>query len=186
MPLCCHVEFSERINVPHNAVHGAVGCDMGIASYAAYDPIFWLHHSYVDHLFAFWQELQKERSKAQFDPRDVGELERDLSPFNWNNNTFESVWQLLVVSIIGTLALVVTTNAYQLLDPTICGVLCSQEVLLGFIVQAYFFKDPVGIWNIFGGSLILISGVCISSESFFHGLYQKIRGYLSLPNEEQQ
>ena len=105
---------------------------------------------------------------------------------NWNNITFESIWQLLVVSIIGTLALVVTTNAYQLLDPTICGVLCSQEVLLGFIIQAYFFEDPVGIWNIFGGSLVLISGVCISSESFFHGLYQKIRGYLSLPNEEQQ
>ena len=105
---------------------------------------------------------------------------------NWNTITFDSVWQLLVISIIGTLALVVTTNAYQLLDPTICGVLCSQEVLLGFIIQAYLFKDPVGIWNIFGGSLILISGVCISSESFFHGLYQKIRGYLSLSDKEQQ
>ena len=101
---------------------------------------------------------------------------------NWNNMTFESVWQLLIIAIIGTLALVVTTNAYQLLDPTICVVLASQEVLLGFIIQAYFFKDPVGIWNIFGGSLVLISGVCISSESFFHGLYQRIRDFILRKN----
>jgi len=83
-------EFSEQINVPHNAIHGAIGCDMGWAAYAAYDPIFWLHHSYIDHLFAFWQELQKERNKSEFDPADVGELERDLNPFYWNNNTMEA------------------------------------------------------------------------------------------------
>ena len=102
---------------------------------------------------------------------------------NWNNFTFESVWQLLVIAIVGTLALVVTTKAYQLLDPTICVVLSSQEVLLGFIIQAYFFQDPVGIWNIFGGSLVLISGICISSESFFIGLYQRIREFILKKND---
>ena len=100
---------------------------------------------------------------------------------HWNI-TFESVWQLLVIAIVGTLALVVTTKAYQLLDPTICVVLSSQEVLLGFIIQAYFFKDPVGIWNILGGSLVLISGICISSESFFLSLYQRIRDLILRKN----
>ena len=46
--------------------------------------------------------------------------------------SFESVWQLFVMAIIGTVALILTTKAYQLLDPTICVVLASQEVLLDF------------------------------------------------------
>ena len=30
---------------------------------AAYDPIFYLHHSYVDRQLAFWQELNKLRKR---------------------------------------------------------------------------------------------------------------------------
>ena len=97
-----------------------------------------------------------------------------------NNFSFESIWQLFVMAIIGTVALVITTKAYQLLDPTICVVLASQEVLLAFIIQAYFFKDPVGIWNILGGSLVLISGICISSEPFFLKIYKKIRSKMMI------
>ena len=51
----------------------------------------------------------------------------------------------------------------------------SQEVLLAFMIQAYFFKDPVGIWNILGGLLVLISGLCISSEPFFLKIYKTFR-----------
>ena len=94
------------------------------------------------------------------------------------NFSIESIWQLFVMAIIGTIALIITTKAYQLLDPTICSVLASQEVLLAFIIQAYFFKDPVGIWNILGGSLVLISGLCITSEPFFLKVYKKIRGQI--------
>ena len=97
---------------------------------------------------------------------------------NYLNFSIESIWQLFVMAIIGTIALVITTKAYQLLDPTICSVLASQEVLLAFIIQAYFFKDPVGIWNIFGGSLVLISGICISLEPFFLEVYKKIKGLI--------
>ena len=40
----------------HNIIHRGLQCTMGPVGTAAYDPIFWLHHSYVDKVFAHWQE----------------------------------------------------------------------------------------------------------------------------------
>lgn len=39
----------------HNQVHGWVGGTMGVVATAAYDPIFWAHHTMVDRLWALWQ-----------------------------------------------------------------------------------------------------------------------------------
>jgi tyrosinase len=39
----------------HNQVHGWVGGTMGVIATAAYDPIFWAHHTMVDRLWALWQ-----------------------------------------------------------------------------------------------------------------------------------
>ena len=33
-------------------------------AFAAYDPVFYLHHSNVDRIYAFWQKLQKIRGKS--------------------------------------------------------------------------------------------------------------------------
>ncbi|KAH0609895.1 uncharacterized protein H6S33_012441 [Morchella sextelata] len=43
----------------HNIIHGITGGDghMGHPGYAAFDPIFWLHHCNVDRIFALWQVL---------------------------------------------------------------------------------------------------------------------------------
>lgn len=44
----------------HNSIHVAVGGDGGHMSeldYSAFDPVFWLHHTNVDRLFAIWQAL---------------------------------------------------------------------------------------------------------------------------------
>ncbi|CZR60853.1 related to monophenol monooxygenase precursor (tyrosinase precursor) [Phialocephala subalpina] len=44
----------------HNNVHVAIGANAGhmsLLAYAAYDPIFWLHHANVDRLYAIWQAL---------------------------------------------------------------------------------------------------------------------------------
>jgi len=78
--------FSRQINIPHSYVHVRVGCDMAFLDNAAYDPIFYLHHSYVDYQFAFWQELQRLRGIRQFNPDD-GDLDDDLEPYNRNTNT---------------------------------------------------------------------------------------------------
>ena len=41
----------------HNGIHGNVGNGghMGIPDFAAFDPIFMMHHANVDRLFAMWQ-----------------------------------------------------------------------------------------------------------------------------------
>ncbi|KAK1640802.1 hypothetical protein BDP81DRAFT_457782 [Colletotrichum phormii] len=40
----------------HNAVHGYIGGGyMGRPPLSAFDPIFWLHHTNIDRLFAIWQ-----------------------------------------------------------------------------------------------------------------------------------
>ena len=50
-------------NVPHNAIHGAIGGLMNDPDTAALDPIFWLHHSNIDRLWEVWSH-----SKPQFQP----------------------------------------------------------------------------------------------------------------------
>ncbi|ETS78584.1 hypothetical protein PFICI_10646 [Pestalotiopsis fici W106-1] len=46
----------------HNAIHNYVGGGGQMASppVAAFDPIFWLHHTNVDRLFAIWQALHDD------------------------------------------------------------------------------------------------------------------------------
>ena len=46
--------------------------------FAAYDPVFYLHHSNVDRQYAFWQNLQKIRGKSS----EAIAKEYPLPPFN--------------------------------------------------------------------------------------------------------
>ena len=48
-------ELSSDLESIHNDIHDDVGGDMGQIEYAAFDPIFWLHHSNVDRLLAMYQ-----------------------------------------------------------------------------------------------------------------------------------
>lgn len=49
-------QFSERLrNWWHNYIHGYVGGDMSDPNLAAYDPIFYPHHSNIDRIWAIWQ-----------------------------------------------------------------------------------------------------------------------------------
>ena len=70
----------------HGNVHVNVKCDMASVETAAYDTLFYLHHSYVDYQWAFWQELQRLRNHSE--PRIPG-FERPLPPFDssrYNDN----------------------------------------------------------------------------------------------------
>jgi len=49
-------DFMGDLSSTHNMIHQGLECTMGPLGTAAYDPIFWLHHSYVDKVFADWQE----------------------------------------------------------------------------------------------------------------------------------
>ena len=51
-------DFSDGLEDIHNRIHGWVGgrCgDMSYVPFAAYDPIFWCHHSMIDRIFWLWQ-----------------------------------------------------------------------------------------------------------------------------------
>ncbi|HEY0392113.1 MAG TPA: tyrosinase family protein [Solirubrobacterales bacterium] len=55
-------DFSKTLEVQlHNRVHGWVQGSMGIVALAAYDPLFWAHHTMVDRLWALWQTLHSSR-----------------------------------------------------------------------------------------------------------------------------
>ena len=84
-------EFSDNIATPHNTVHNHFRCNLAFTEASAFDPVFWLHHSFVDSLLAFWQQLQRLRgNNLDFDPR----LESStMDPFhrggvNRNQKTF--------------------------------------------------------------------------------------------------
>ena len=58
-------EFEVHYEVLHNTIHSWLGGrdphSMSSLDFAAYDPVFFLHHSNLDRLWAIWQELQRYR-----------------------------------------------------------------------------------------------------------------------------
>lgn len=49
------LDFSSRLEVIHNSVHGWFAGTMAIIPLAAFDPIFWSHHTMIDRLWYLWQ-----------------------------------------------------------------------------------------------------------------------------------
>jgi tyrosinase len=51
------LEGYDSIESIHDTIHGLVGMGghMNVVTYAAFDPIFMLHHTMVDRVFAMWQ-----------------------------------------------------------------------------------------------------------------------------------
>ena len=47
--------FQRNLELAHNPVHGAVGGTMG-GSRSPADPLFWLHHAFIDKLWANWEQ----------------------------------------------------------------------------------------------------------------------------------
>jgi len=81
-------DFWKELLIPHNDVHFRMGCDMRVVDTAAYDPVFYLHHTYIDYVFAFWQELQRLRGHNEV-PSIQG-VAGALPPFNnrrYNNKS---------------------------------------------------------------------------------------------------
>ena len=49
------IDFQTQLEDMHNAVHMWVGGTMGDIATAAYDPLFWAHHTMIDRLWRLWQ-----------------------------------------------------------------------------------------------------------------------------------
>lgn len=67
--------FQISLDSVHGGVHVRVGGQMASVAYAAYDPIFYLHHANVDRLWAIWQNSHPG-------PLPPGEASLELEPFN--------------------------------------------------------------------------------------------------------
>lgn len=49
------IDFSRALEQLHGRVHGWVGGHMGLIPFAAFDPVFWAHHTMCDRLWRLWQ-----------------------------------------------------------------------------------------------------------------------------------
>ena len=67
-------DFSRLLEGIHNGVHGWVGGAMSAVPIAAYDPVFWAHHTNIDRLWSLWQLNNHPNFPPSF-------LDRALPPF---------------------------------------------------------------------------------------------------------
>jgi tyrosinase len=95
------LDFSQAAEELHNQIHVWVGGHMSQIPYAAFDPIFWGHHTMVDRLWRIWQ-LRHAGSRP---PASV--LDEALPPFRM------TVRQTLDVTALGYDYAVTTTSASQ-------------------------------------------------------------------------
>ena len=69
-------DFSDALERHHNSVHVWVGGDMANTGYAAFDPLFYAHHSMIDRIWYLWQVKHGHNNfPNQF-------LDYPLAPFN--------------------------------------------------------------------------------------------------------
>ncbi|KAK6508914.1 hypothetical protein TWF481_003682 [Arthrobotrys musiformis] len=57
----------------HDVIHATVGGgsgEMGWVDYAAHDPLFFLHHTNIDRLFAMWQAVHQNDADSYIKPND--------------------------------------------------------------------------------------------------------------------
>lgn len=58
--------FQSWIEAVHAQLHVAIGGDMAILPFATADPVFLLHHAFVDYLFLIWQVHQHDSGNEEW------------------------------------------------------------------------------------------------------------------------
>merc|ERR1711974_367349 len=69
----------------HNAVHRDLKCQMENEDTASYDPVFWMHHAFIDKLIADWQNIPGNYDERVKLNRNVEKME----PFNLEHNHYQ-------------------------------------------------------------------------------------------------
>ena len=83
------LDFSSALEGLHDRVHVWTGGHMAMIPFAAFDPVFWAHHTMVDRLWRIWQL----RHPGALPPRSI--LDEALPPFRM------TVRQTLDVTALG-------------------------------------------------------------------------------------
>jgi hypothetical protein len=71
--------YQKWISEVHNHFHKGIGGDMRLISFSAGDPIFYLHHAYVDKLWADWQRYDPQKRLKQYNGKNYGNITVSLS-----------------------------------------------------------------------------------------------------------
>lgn len=85
-------DFEVQFEIVHNDIHILVGGNnvysMASLRYTAYDPIFYLHHSNTDRMWAIWQALQKYRGLPYNSANcALALLRQPMQPFAFTSET---------------------------------------------------------------------------------------------------
>jgi len=68
--------FSNQLRMIHGSIHLWIGGDMSTTKFAAFDPIFWAHHSMVDKIWWDWQQgLVIENIPSFYKPMSLSPFE---------------------------------------------------------------------------------------------------------------
>jgi len=55
-----YYDNEHNIELLHDGIHDWVGGDMGKVPFSAFDPIFWMHHTFIDYM---WEVFRKHQIK---------------------------------------------------------------------------------------------------------------------------
>ena len=80
----------------------------------------------------------------------------------------------VVISLVSIIGVVLHVASYQLLDPTICSIFKSQEVVFAYIIQAIVMDFVPCYISFIGSSMVVLSAVFISLEIFIVPKLSKI------------
>lgn len=145
--------FSADLENPHNNVHGWVGGDMGSIPSAAYDPLFWSHHCFVEYIFCQWQDAHT----AAPEPGDVSSA--DLIPFGV---TVDTIWvyKKLGYTYESAAAKPLALNGTSTLGP---GAAAANTLRSGATVASF---SPDGIELDFNRAEVRFEGLTLPGDSF--------------------
>ena len=71
--------LGNSLEIPHDAVHMAIGFPMNIVEFAAFDPIFWIHHSNIDRLYESYLRINLDAEK-QFENHQLILSQNSVEP----------------------------------------------------------------------------------------------------------
>ncbi|KAK1470386.1 hypothetical protein CTAM01_16837 [Colletotrichum tamarilloi] len=115
----------------HNAVHNYIGGGyMGRVAFSAFDPIFWLHHTNIDRLFAIWQVCNPGEYVKQVEGSDDN-VETPLTPFtrSVDANGQQTFW---------TSAGVEDTRGFGYIYPETQSAFGSRKAILNEVDRIYW------------------------------------------------
>lgn len=99
---------------PHNSIHGRVGRDMGQMT-SPNDPIFFMHHAQVDHIWAKWQE--DHPGSANYNPMNNGGQGHKLNDSMWPwDNGASSTTIAAIAGLLPTFAATDVVTPADVLD----------------------------------------------------------------------